>query len=462
MKNSLKNLSISNAHEELNISAGVLLCTISQLDWSLWTKIAIDVFYVFGGVLTLFGTALNTFCIYVVYKSRIYRKTCFGLYLRLICLTDALKLFAEYFLRIAIMTLFSSSWMSKNTIDLIRVHTVNPIVFLHCNFLLGVIMLTENLNYIYCIVLAADRVIRLWNSGWAKCNLTYSFMCKFITVTSILVGFYCHPHFYPIKSCRFTTYGRGLLTRAFYSDCEVESNSIKHVSFKFYWRNIDAIVNSILLPLLLVVFNLLLTYQLITKRHKIRVEMKGCIRLKVSQDIHAESGRNGVFKATLEASRVVLVDSLLFIIFITPANYFIYLKQFENKELNAALSLLGISFSLINHACNGLVYFICSKTFRNESKRAFENAFKSASAQPASGSVHTSRQLSLHFIPQFKPIESRSRSRSVGSAPRRLSRSFRRDSFSFSDSRKRIRTRFSERKNSRELAIFKEVLLTHI
>lgn len=66
---------------------------------------------------------------------------------------------------------------------------------------------------------------------------------------------------------------------------------------------------------------------------------------------------------------MVLADTLVFILVITPVNAFTYYYKSTDqysRNVKKAFSLVGLTVSLVNHSFNGIVYLICSKTFRDE------------------------------------------------------------------------------------------------
>lgn len=342
--------------------------TESNLD-SLILKLAVDVFYILGGFLSVFGITLNLFCYTVVHYSIIYNTTSYGLYLKFICITDALKLIAEYQLRIIIIIL--NSIVNSSTK---YAYLSNTDKILHCNLRLGFIMITENLSYIYCILLAADRCSRIWIPLWSKKYLTLDTTKKITTVITILVIAYCHPHFYPIKSCKYIIYPKGYLTKQAYSDCDVLSSKYEYFSFKFYWYSIDSVVNSVVLPLVLVFFNILLSIGIFIKCKRKTCAFK---RRSVNSIVRLRK-KAQMIRSNKEASLIVIADTILFVIVITPVNaltYFYKAHDSDSLNLKTALCLIGLTISLINHSFNGVIYIICSRTFRIEFRRQLKKIF---------------------------------------------------------------------------------------
>jgi hypothetical protein len=367
---------------------------------SLIIQIAVDVFYLLGGFLAFFGILLNILCVLVVTRSKVYKKECYGLYLKLICITDIFKLLAEYQVRILIMVVHSflvdKSNTSRNKVvnnnssiskeiytEIVKNQSLvlkSPesefLKFIHCNLRLAFIMITENLSYMYCIMLAADRCCRMWNNEWARKKITLTFTKRLTLAVSIGVLLYCHPHFYPVNQCSYIHYARGFLTNQAYSDCDVLSNVHKYLSFEFYWLRVESIVNSIVLPIVLTLINILLSIaiKLASGRHTRENETtsKSVARLSITKNKQNEKKlvrKRSIASASKEASFVVLGDTCLFLIVITPVNAFTYFfKQYDERtrNLKTAFQLIGLTFSLINHSFNGLVYIICSRTFRDE------------------------------------------------------------------------------------------------
>lgn len=491
-------------------------CTFKNVDSeSSIVRIAVDIFYLFGGFLTLFGIILNFLCIVVVRKSKIYSNTCYGLYLRFICFCDILKLFFEYKFRILVMLLsnalhrrnFAHALTSLNALSnqtttgsgtgtgttqkfnyyfdeqltvgnnfTRRIVDYNDsygieyfiLKVLHCNLRLGFIMITENLSYIYCIYLAADRCFRISNSNWAKRHLNYKLVKRLLFSTIVLVLIYCSPHFLPVKHCTYIIYPNGYLTNLYYSDCMVGSSP-----FEFYWLNIESVVNTYVLPIILVILNIFLSIFIACKFKRAKeiknqrqssssnqqtkcnnnnnnefdennnnfvvTDLTKIATKKNSEHDASETTslnlakakprksqvklkrRKEIIRATKEASFLVLGDTLLFVIVITPVNAFTYFyKDYDRQTKNSkmAYSLMGLTFSLINHSFNGIVYLICSKTFRIEFrqilKRLFKNAIhrrrrSSSSASIGSNMTANSSQKNKNYL-DFYPSSRMSRS----------------------------------------------------
>jgi hypothetical protein len=328
-------------------------CTLDTVSYnSNKVAFAVDIFYVAGGIISFFGVALNLLCLYTVRSSTVYSHTCLGFYLQIICFIDSLKLIAEYQLRILIMTL--------------------PIDYkiMHCNIRLGAIMITENLSYVYSIVLALDRCGRIWRSNWAKRKIKLQNVKVWVLVVTILVILYCHPHFYPVDHCKLVLYPHGYYTHRIYADCLVLSNKLHaYISFPFYWNHVESWVNSFILPAILVGLNVLLSLGLFYKCRTGSSNSIGCYQNRPRLSHFKLKRKKSLFKATKEASLLVLIDSLLFLVTITPVNAFTYFFRATNTQTmntKTAYSLIGLTFSLVNHALNGIVFICCSKTFRGE------------------------------------------------------------------------------------------------
>lgn len=389
-------LNVSNKCSVFNKLHGITEIDLLEDDLnSRVVQISVDLFYILGGFFSLFGITLNFLCFLVVKRSKIYNQTCYGLYLKYICITDIFKLIAEYQFRIVVMSLYTvflnCSSSSQST------HSVYIYKFLHCNLRLGFVMITENLSYAYCIVLAADRVCRIWNSNWTKRNLPFKFVKKMIFYISICVLVYCHPHFYPIDEYQYVKYPSGFITKQVYSDCTVLTNKLKFLSFDFYWQFVESFVNSFLLPAILVTLNIILSIGIFWKCrgsipmsyncHKLvprKSSFEPFIRLKPKKKL---------YRVTREASLVVLADTFLFLIVITPVNAFTYFySSYDSftRSIKTAFSLVGLTISLVNHSFNGIVYIICSKTFRNEFLKTIKYLVKNKN-QPTGTNTQKSR-----------------------------------------------------------------------
>ena len=367
-----------------NLNQSLCNFEINNLE-SISLKIAVEVFYVFGGFLSTFGIFLNFLCVIVVSKSTLFNKTGFGFYLKSICIVDIFKLMTEYQIRIGIMILHSFLNLNKDQTqnqNYTRTNIKQDLIlnqdgiqfecknnyfytFLHCNLRLGLIMISENLSYIFSILFAADRCFRIWSPVWTKNHITCKRVQIIIAISTLIVFIYCHPHFYLIKEHVYINFPNGYFTNQVYSECSVKKNYPEYLSFNNYWHNVESVVNSIVLPLLMIFFNVLLAIGVLCKTKNKKSYTTNCTiknsRIKLKK-------RKRLAQMGNEASLVVMIESILFIATVEPVNAFTYMYRNRDIEKRMQMQIYGITISLLNHSLNGVVYFICSQTFREDFK----------------------------------------------------------------------------------------------